>query len=86
MPATDRAQLQDLRRVAEALARIRGRVVEGCSLRSDHRQFRLDLGDGVLLVVGVDNDEQGRPRLMVDVARHDEEAAGQLEVPFGAGR
>ena len=86
MTTADRALLQDLRRVSEALARIRGRTVEGCSLRSDHRQFRLELSDGVLLVVGVDSDEQGRPRLMVDVARHGEEGAGQLEVPFGAGR
>jgi hypothetical protein len=82
----DRAQLQDLRRVVEALALIRGRSVEGCSLRSDHRQLRLELSDGVLLVVGVETDDQGRPQLMVDVARHSEEGSGQLEVPFGAGR
>jgi hypothetical protein len=82
----DRAQLQDLRRVVEALAQVRGRSVEGCALRSDHRQLRLELGDGMLLVVGLDTDDQGRPQLMVDVARHAEEGSAQLEVPFGASR
>ncbi|HTO72958.1 MAG TPA: hypothetical protein VMJ30_04025 [Gemmatimonadales bacterium] len=81
-----RAQLSDLRRVSEALGGIRGRTVEGCALRSDHRQFRVELSDGLMLVVGVDRDEQGRPRLTVDVARNDEGPAGQLEVPFGTGR
>lgn len=82
----DRAQLQDLRRVVEALAQVRGRTVEGCTLRSDQRQLRLELGDGVLLVVGLNTDDQGRAHLMVDVARHTEEGTGQLEVPFGVGR
>ncbi len=86
MITRERAQLSDLKRVAEALSGLRGRAVEGCALRSDHRQFRLELSDGVLLVVGVDSDEHGRPRLTVDVARHGETAAGQLEVPFGTGR
>jgi hypothetical protein len=40
----------------------------------------------MLLVVGLDTDDQGRPQLMVDVARHAEEGSAQLEVPFGASR
>ena len=82
----DRAQLQDLRRVVDALAGVRGRSVEGCALRSDRRQLKLELSEGVLLVVGLDHDDQGRPRLMVDVTRPSAETSGQLEVPFGLGR
>lgn len=80
---SDRAALQDLRRVSDALDRVRSRMVEACAIRSDLRQLRLELSDGYLLVVGVDVDEQGRPRLQVDVARQPEEATRQLEV-FGA--
>jgi hypothetical protein len=80
---TDRAALQDLRRVADALDRVRGRVLDACAIRSDLRHLRLELSDGYLLMVGVDVDEQGRPRLQVDVARQPEEATRQLEV-FGA--
>lgn len=72
--------------MAEALATVRGRLVDGCALRADRRQLKLDLGEGVLLVVGLDVDDQGRPRLMVDVTRPSEEGSGQLEVPFGVGR
>ncbi|MEO8032411.1 MAG: hypothetical protein ABI765_16305 [Gemmatimonadota bacterium] len=81
----DRGQLQDLRRVVDALAGVRGRGVEGCALRSDHRQLKLELSEGVLLVVGIELDEQGRPRLMVDVTRPTAQATAQLEVPFGLG-
>ncbi len=81
----DRGQLQDLRRAMDALAGVRGRSVDGCSLRSDRRQLKLELSEGVLLVVGIDLDDQGRPRLMVDVTRPTAETTGQLEVPFGLG-
>ena len=82
---SDRAALQDLRRVADALHQVRNRSVSSCTIRSDLRQLRLELSDGLLLVVGVDADEQGRPRLQVDVARQPEETTRQLEV-FGGVR
>ena len=35
--------LQDLRRIAETLAAVRGRTVGGATMRSDRRQLRIDL-------------------------------------------
>ena len=55
--------LQDLRRIAETLAAVRGRTVGGATMRSDRRQLRIDLADGQLLVVSVDADESVHPQL-----------------------
>jgi hypothetical protein len=74
--------LQDLRRIAETLAALRGRTVGGATMRSDRRQLRIDMADGQLLVVGVDTDENGRPQLEVDVVRPPAEQGNQLEVRF----
>ena len=74
--------LQDLRRIAETLAAVRGRTVGGATMRSDRRQLRIDMADGQLLVVGVDTDESGRPQLEVDVVRPPAEHGNQLEVRF----
>ena len=74
--------LQDLRRIAETLAAVRGRTVGGATMRSDRRQLRIDLADGQLLVVSVDADESGRPQLEVDVVRQPTEHGNQLEVRF----
>lgn len=74
--------LQDLRRIAETLAAVRGRTVGGATMRSDRRQLRIDMADGQLLVVGVDTDETGRPQLEVDVVRQPAEHGNQLEVRF----
>ena len=74
--------LQDLRRVSETLTALRGASVAGAVMRSDRRQLRIDMADGRMLVVSVDFDEAGRPRLEVDVVRPPAEAAGQLEVRF----
>ena len=74
--------LQDLRRIAETLAAVRGRTVGGAVMRSDRRQLRIEMADGQLLVVGVDPDESGRPRLEVDVIRPPAELGHQLEVRF----
>lgn len=74
--------LQDLRRIAETLAAVRGRAVGGATMRSDRRQLRIDLADGQLLVVGVDVDESGHPQLEVDVVRQPAEHGNQLEVRF----
>ena len=73
---------QELRRVADSLAQLKGRSVEGAVMRSDLRQLRIDLSDGNLLVVTLDADELGRARLEVDVVRALEEDPRQLEVRF----
>jgi hypothetical protein len=74
--------LQDLRRIADSLAALRGRLVSGATMRSDRRQLRIEMADNVLLVVGVDLDEGGHPRLEVDVVRSPADPANQLEVRF----
>jgi hypothetical protein len=51
-------------------------------MRSDLRQLRIELDDGSLAVIGVLVDDDGRPRLEVDVVRHADAPAPQLEVRF----
>jgi hypothetical protein len=74
--------LQDLRRITETLAAVRGHTVGGAVMRSDRRQLRIEMADGRLLVVGVDADESGHPQLEVDVIRPPAEKGNQLEVRF----
>lgn len=74
--------LYDLRRIADSLAALRGRSVTGAVMRSDRRQLRIEMADNVMLVVGVDLDEGGHPRLEVDVVRPLAEPVHQLEVRF----
>ena len=74
--------LQDLRRIADTLAAPRGRTVGAAVMRSDRRQLRMEMVDGRLLVVGLDVDDAGHPRLEVDVVQPAAEPAGQLEVSF----
>ena len=81
-PSTRPVSLQDLRRIAETLAAVRGRTVGDATMRSDRRQLRIDMADGQLLVVGVDTDESGRPQLEVDVVHPPAEHGNQLEVRF----
>ena len=77
------AQVQDLRRIAEALGQLQGHTVEKVEIRSDCRLFRIAFSDGRLLLVSALVDENGKPRLDVDFLRKPEDAAhGQLEVPF----
>jgi hypothetical protein len=76
------AALQDLRRVADSLAQLRGRSVVDASVRSDFRQLKLELSDGSILVVSLEIDDSGRPRLEVDVVRIVEDPSRQLEVRF----
>jgi hypothetical protein len=76
----------DLRRIADAVAQLRDRIVQDVVIRSDCRQLRLTLDDGRTLLVSVLLDDYGKPRLDVDVLRPPEQvAAGQLEVRFEAG-
>lgn len=74
--------LQSLRRVAESLSRLKDRTVIHSSIRSDFRQLRLELSDGLMMVVAIEQDDSGRPRLQVDVVRHPDDSSRQLEVKF----
>jgi hypothetical protein len=74
--------LQDLRRIADTLAALRGRTVGSAVMRSDRRQLRMEMVDGRLLVVGLDMDDAGYPRLEVDVVQPATEPGRQLEVSF----
>jgi len=77
-------ELQDLRRIVAAVARLRGEAVREVTVRSDLRQLRVELASGLILVVSAERDEQGRPRLEVDVVErpHDTTARQQIEVRF----
>lgn len=75
---------QDLRRIAEALAGLRGRAITDAVMRSDLRQLRLETEDGQMMVLTLETDEAGRPRLEVDVVRQPVEPGRQLEVRFDA--
>ena len=77
--------LQDLRRIAESMSSLKGRSIAQTSMRSDFRQLKIELVDGLIVVVSVENDELGRARLEVDVVRQPEEVhRHQLEVRFDA--
>lgn len=75
---------QDLRRISDSLAALRGKALAAAVMRSDLRQLRLETEDGLMMVVTVELDEAGRPRLEVDVVRQPEEPGRQLEVRFDA--
>jgi hypothetical protein len=76
--------VQDLRRIAEAVGQLRGRVVQDVEVRSDCRSLRVTLTDGQILLVSVIADESGKSRLDVDLLHPVVDAAphGQLEVVF----
>lgn len=76
--------MQDLRRVAESLAALRGKMITDVVMRSDLRQLRLETSDGLMMMLTVEVDEAGRPRLEVDVVRQPEDPGRQLEVKFDA--
>ena len=76
----------DLRRIADAVEQLRDRIVHDVIIRSDCRQLRLTMDDGRTLLVSVLLDDNGKPRLDVDVLRPPEQVtAGQIEVRFEAG-
>ncbi len=73
--------VNELRRIAEAVEHLRHRTVEDVSIRSDCRQLKIKLDDGEILLVSVLLDENGKPRLDVDLVRLVEAPpARQLEV------
>jgi hypothetical protein len=75
---------QELRRVAAAVAKLRGETVREVIVRSDLRGLRLEFDSGLILVVALERDEEGRDRLEVDVvvAPQDAVAKQQIEVRF----
>ncbi len=78
------AQLQDLRRVVGAVARLHGASIRDVTVRSDVRHLRVELENGLILLVSAEQDANGRPRLEVDVveAPRDASPRQQIEVRF----
>ena len=75
--------VQELRRIAEAVAQLSGVTVEDVEVRQDCRQLRVMLTNGQLLLISVLVDDAGKPRLDVDLLRTDDQVAQrQLEVRF----
>ena len=76
--------LQDLRRIVTAVARLRGETMREVTVRSDVRHLKVELESGLILVVSAERDEQGRPRLEVDVveAPQADVSRPQIEVRF----
>ena len=76
--------MHDLRRIVAAVARLRGEGVREVTVRSDMRHLKVELDSGVILVVSAENDDQGRPRLEVDVVEAPQDATSrhQIEVRF----
>lgn len=75
--------VQELRRIAEAVAQLRGETVAEVEVRQDCRQLRVTLTDGQLLLISVLMDDSGKPRLDVDLLRTvDQPPHRQLEVRF----
>ncbi len=63
---------------------MRGQTVRDVEVRTDCRSLRLTLADGHILLVSVLADEDGKPRLDIDLLHPTDEggATGQLEVTF----
>jgi len=78
------ANVQDLRRVVLAVTRLRGETVKQVTVRSDVRHVKVEFDSGLILVISAERDEQGRPRLEVDVVEAVQDAAlkQQIEVRF----
>ena len=78
------AAVVDLRRVVAAVARLRGRLVQDITVRSDLRHVKVELDGGLILVISAERDEQGRPHLEVDVVDQPQDSAArqQIEVSF----
>lgn len=76
--------LQDLRRIVVAVARLRGETVKDVTVRSDVRHVKVEFESGLILVISAERDAQGRPRLEVDVVETPQDAGlkQQIEVRF----
>jgi hypothetical protein len=78
------ADLQDLRRVVNAVTRLKGESVKHVTVRSDVRHVKVEFESGLILLISAERDAQGRPRLEVDVveAMQDAGLKQQIEVRF----
>lgn len=77
------ASVHDLRRIAEAVSRLQGQAIRDVEIRADCRLMRVVLEDGRQLLVTGQVDDEGRPRLDVDLLRPAADVEQtQLEVPF----
>jgi hypothetical protein len=76
--------LQDLRRIVGAVARLRSETVKEVTVRSDVRHVKIEFESGLILVISGERDAQGRPRLEVDVVEAPQDAGlrQQIEVRF----
>jgi len=77
-------ELQELRRVVASVERLRGREIREVTVRSDLRHLKVELTGGLILVIAAEPDDQGRPRLSVDVVDTSPDAGSrqQIEVHF----
>lgn len=77
-------ELQALRRIVAAAARLRGEAIREVTVRSDARHLKVELESGAILVISAERDEHGRPKLEVDVVEAPREvpARHQIEVRF----
>jgi hypothetical protein len=66
------------------MERLRGAVVGEVTVRSDLRHLKIELAGGLILLISAERDDQGKPRLEVDVveALQDPAARHQIEVDF----
>lgn len=76
--------LQELRRIAGAVTRLRSETVRDVTVRSDLRHLKIEFESGLMLVIAAERDAQGRPRFEVDVVAAPQETAAkqQIEVRF----
>jgi len=74
------AKVQDLRRVVLAVTRLRGETVKQVTARSDVRHVKVEFDSGLILVISAERDEQGRPRLEVDVVEAAQDAAQKQQI------
>ena len=76
--------LQDLRRIVGAVARLRGETVRDLTVRSDVRHVKVEFESGLILVISAERDAKGVPRLEVDVVEASQDAGlkHQIEVRF----
>jgi hypothetical protein len=66
------------------VARLHGASIRDVTVRSDVRHLRVELENGLILLVSAEQDANGRPRLEVDVveAPRDASPRQQIEVRF----
>jgi hypothetical protein len=74
--------VQELRRIADSLNRLRDKTIQQVVVRSDCKQMRLTLDDGQILLVSILTEDNGKPRLDVDVVYAEAVNLRQLEVRF----